>query len=160
MRRLDLDFAPRRRSRTAWLLLAVAVLLAIDSGLAGLDLLARRERAQQPVATARTAPPDSAATAAAQRVIDHLARPWPALLATIEAAAADAGSVRLLALEPDAERGTVRIAGEATQPADILAFLRQLERGGPLRGAHLLSQRPAAGSRLEFVVLARWESAR
>lgn len=149
MKAVDANFVPPRHPWFALALLLGAVGLAIDTGFNIRDLSLR-----QNTIAPTSAPASSAELLAAQRVAGHLARDWPALLTSVEQAAAKVPGLRLSALEPDAARGTVRLSGEAPDAASVLTFIKGLEAGGVLQGIHPLSQR--GSGRQEFVLAARW----
>lgn len=149
MKPVDANFVPPHRRWLGLGLLLGAIAVAVDTGLSIHDLSLR-----QGTMTAPATPPSTAEMLAAQRVAGHLARDWPALLTSVEQAASKVPGLRLSALEPDAERGSVRLSGEAPDAAGVLSFVRQLEAGGVLQGIYPLSQR--GGGRQEFVLAARW----
>jgi hypothetical protein len=100
----------------------------------------------------------------ARQILTHLALPWEPLFGAIEAALTR--DTALLAIEPDAAKGLVRLSGEARNYPAILVLMRRLEQpvaghGVVLSGVHLLShdvrddvpERP-----LRYTVSARWST--
>jgi Tfp pilus assembly protein PilN len=64
----------------------------------------------------------------ANQVLRQLSLPWNALFNAVEASAGN--DVALLALEPDAQKGTVRISGEAKRLDAVLGFVKHLGTHG------------------------------
>jgi hypothetical protein len=141
--RVTLDFVPRRRRVTgAGAALALAGLLAAAfavNDLLGLDAQRNELAAELDArALASTAHPPSAAQlragqeeAAMQRELDL---PWSRLLRELEQAGHDsAGSVGLLAVEPDPEKRQVRVTAEARGLAPVLAYVQRLQETTVLR---------------------------
>lgn len=62
----------------------------------------------------------------ANQVLEQLAWPWEALFRGVEAAGSE--QVALLAIEPNLEKRTLLIRGEARDLNALLAYLRRLER--------------------------------
>ena len=60
----------------------------------------------------------------ANQVLRQLSLPWNALFKAVETSAGN--DVALLALQPDTQKGTVRISGEAKHLDAVLEFVRQL----------------------------------
>jgi hypothetical protein len=100
----------------------------------------------------------------ARQILTQLALPWEPLFGAIEAALTR--DTALLAIEPDAAKGMVRLSGEARNYPAILVLMRRLEQpvaghGVVLSGVHLLShdvrddvpERP-----LRYTVAARWST--
>lgn len=100
----------------------------------------------------------------ARQILTQLALPWEPLFGAIEAALTR--DTALLAIEPDAAKGMVRLSGEARNYPAILVLMRRLEQpvaghGVVLSGVHLLShdvrddvpERP-----LRYTVSASWST--
>lgn len=175
MRRLDLEFQPRRSSPLAWALLALgcavlAMLLllqqhlqheqvALESRVHQLELkLGRRP--------ATIAPQNSAASreqaeqlAQMRTVSQQLQRPWEQLFAMLEAQPQE--DVALLSLTPDARKGQVRIAAEARSLEAMLQYHQRLERSSELTDVSLLNHEVLAGQAehpVRFNLTATWET--
>lgn len=176
--RLDLDFAgpPRGAGPLGYALLALGLAAALASGYAYLraeDQRAGLEEtvdgmkkvlARQGVRLAAPAVLNEQTRAEIRRanlVIDRIAVPWDALFRDLEQAADR--DVALLAVEPDAEKRSVRIDGEAKDLAAVLAYLARLEAQPGLAEVTLTNhalrdggaQRPVA-----FSLGARWTAPR
>lgn len=63
---------------------------------------------------------------AANAVIDELNRPWNALFSAFESTPHD--DVAILAIEPDAKKGVVRISGEAKSLESLLGYIGNLQK--------------------------------
>jgi hypothetical protein len=169
--RLDLDLSrPRSRvSPAGRAMLAVGVAAAVAAALHLQGLLALRNRGvteqlevQAALSDARgvrsdtPAPKDARAAKATAAVIRDLSVPWPALIATFEAAARS--NVALLAVEPASHRNEVRFAGEAKTSTAMLDYLDAL-RGQTLREVTLVSHQVQAqtpGTPIRFQARALW----
>ena len=141
-RRVRLDFvAPVHEAPLAGAALCAAGLAAaIALGLAFDRALAERSRLEAALAPTaqprRAAPsPESLKTAAeAATVARELAVPWTRLLAELEGASDDsAGTVALLAVEPDPAKQLVRITAEVRALEDALGYLERLQKSTVLR---------------------------
>ena len=146
MRRLDLEFQPRRSSPLAWSLLAlgaavVAALVLLQQHLQaeqvelearvhGLELqLGRRPATAAPQNTAASR--EQAERLAQMRsVSQQLQRPWQQLFAMLEAQPQE--DVALLTLTPAARKGQVRITAEARNQEAMLQYHQRLERSAEL----------------------------
>lgn len=147
MRRVNIDFAPPGIARavhhasfavsllgTCGLMLcgasgviawqAAAVERADDAGLAAARARARRPAASG-AAVRRPPVPDEQARAV-NAIVARLNLPWRALHDAIDAATP--AGVALLALEPAAKRGTVRISAEARSPDDMIGYVERLKQ--------------------------------
>jgi hypothetical protein len=166
LRPLALDFAATRR-RTNWigviaLLASIGIATAMvqrwsDISTERAALQARLELLQ---AGAREAPAGAARPAgdeakSVQRVTRQLALPWPEMIESIESAASR--QVALLQIQPEPERGTLRLTAEAGTPQAMLDYVRRLGESQALAGAHLVSHqvRREGGARpVQFVAQA------
>jgi hypothetical protein len=173
--RLDLDFhrPPRAPRRAGWLLLAIATAFAADVGwswLHGKDELAMAERqlAARPARAAngnlvRVAlqPPSTEEMALARETIRRIAMPWEDLFASLEFAQSE--RVALLAVEPDPERGTVVLTGEARDYLAALTYVATLANAKGMSRVHLSRHETKANDpqrRIAFTVSAQWRSPR
>src|SRR3954469_4388148 len=125
MQRIELDFIrPAQRSRWAGgVLLAVAIGLAGDMAFSYAGLVRSVKENESIVARAQPGKPPAAPGSAeemglARDTAERLDLPWPKLLPALAVAASD--QVALLAIEPDAKSGTVKISGDSK---DCLAAL-------------------------------------
>jgi len=177
IRRLRVDFAPRRRAGV-WL--GGSILLA---GLAAAVLTAehyqalgeRRDRLESVLQAStkgkparRSAGEAPASQEAAQRrsaarrgIVRALGRPWDELFGDIEAASHE--HVALLAIEPDVRRAEVRLAGEARDARALAEYMTVLERTPMLERVNLAQHETVTdggGPVLRFVVAGTWVGAR
>ncbi|MDF0731748.1 pilus assembly protein [Pseudomonas entomophila] len=175
MRRLDLEFQPRRSSPLAW------SLLALGSAVLALLLLAQQHLQREQVELearvhqlelklgrrpATAAPQSSAASreqaeqlAQMRSVSQQLQRPWEQLFAMLEAQPQE--DVALLSLTPDARKGQVRIAAEARSLEAMLQYHQRLERSAELADVSLLNHEVLAGQAahpVRFNLTATWET--
>ena len=175
MRRLDLEFQPRRNGPLAWSLLAVA-----SATVAGLVLLQQSLQAEQVEREASVhsleqqlgrrpatvAPLSSAASRAQaerlaqmQSVSQQLQRPWQQLFAMLEAQPQD--DVALLSLAPDARKGQLRITAEARNLEAMLQYHQRLEASAELSDVSLLNHEVLAAQPehpVRFTLTATWET--
>ncbi|CAM3374584.1 PilN domain-containing protein [Pseudomonas plecoglossicida] len=175
MRRLDLEFQPRRTSPLAWSLLAVAGIVV-----AGMVLLQQHLQAEQVELEGRVhgmemqlgrrpataAPQNSAASreqaerlAQMRNVSQQLQRPWQQLFAMLEAQPQE--DVALLSLTPDARKGQVRITAEARNLEAMLQYHQRLEQSAELSDVSLLNHEVVSGQPehpVRFNLTATWET--
>lgn len=166
MKRLALDFAADG-ARSRWparVLLAAGVFLALDTALSYRELRESVESSQAALAQAapRGAPARTAAPeelAAVRDTVERLAMPWEGLFAALESAADD--QVALLAIEPDAKKGTVLISGDSKDYLAALGYVLNLSRAEALRGVQLVRHEKTDESRgsVRFAVSALWNGA-
>lgn len=152
MRPVELNFIrPRRSPWAGWALFGLGLLLSVELVYSHAQL--RREIALQETQEAGGVTSARRATGMELRgdgggalarpvreavaVIDRLSLPWAALFNALERAARE--QVALLAIQPDPERGTVLVSGEAKSYADVLAYLRGLESMLVFHNARLVS---------------------
>jgi hypothetical protein len=167
--RLTIEYQDKRRgARLGWLLLVVAVLLTFDAVYVTQSLkreaVALRNHLQGKAAAngstrvdGKSAKGADAQVAEAEEVVRQLATPWHTLFRSLEHAYVE--EIALLAVQPDAQRRTVAIVGEAREYGDILAYLTRLRAEAPLADAYLVGnevkesdpQRP-----LVFTIAAQW----
>jgi Tfp pilus assembly protein PilN len=94
----------------------------------------------------------------ANQVLRKLSLPWDMLFRAVESAGGE--SVALLSMEPDIQKGTVRISGEAKNFAAMLDYIRQLGARDVFGSVHLQNhqirqddpQKP-----VRFSLLAAWK---
>jgi len=174
MRRLELDFQPRRTALWAWAVLGVGVsLLAgaivlqqnfsqqqaiVDKQLEGFE----RQLGKRPEHVASMTPAQSREQAEKlaqmRSVSQQLQRPWERLFGMLEALPQD--DVALLTLTPDARKGQVRISAEARDLEAMLAFHKRLEASGELSDVSLLNHEIMAKQPehpVQFNLSATWE---
>ncbi|MEB6587588.1 MULTISPECIES: PilN domain-containing protein [Pseudomonas] len=173
MRRLELEFQPRRSGPLAWSLLALG-----GAVVAGLVLLQQSLQAEQVDLEARvhnlelqlgrrpatTAPQNSAASreqaerlAQMRSVSQQLQRPWQQLFSMLEAQPQD--DVALLSLAPDARKGQVRIAAEARNLEAMLQYHQRLDASDELSDVSLLNHEVLAAQPerpVRFTLTATW----
>jgi Tfp pilus assembly protein PilN len=168
---LRLDFvAPRRRQRMAGvLLLTAAIALAaiqVDRYRQDAESLRRLEAMEALLATARPAPPLQRQALdtqmkQARSIVRQLALPWAGMIEALENAAQP--GVALLQIQPDAERGLLRIVAEARATGVMLDYVRRLENGQGFRSVHLVHHQERLDDRrrpLQFTVQASFGGAR
>jgi hypothetical protein len=171
MRPLSLDYVREPIVWPGWLLLVAALAVAGETGrsywaakgeLAALQAApgGAPRRAQSKLVDRTAYPgPLKENLVYANAVVQNLTLPWDMLFKTVEGT----GNVpvALLAVQPDAQKGMVRISGEAKDYAAVLTYLARLDASGTLRNVHLLShqlkhddpQRP-----LLFTIAASWKA--
>lgn len=175
MRRLELDFQPRRCGRWRWVLAGLS--LASLVGLLWVQQALEREQAslQAQVREAEhrlgTGPRPQPTLSASQRreqderlaqmrsVSEQLQRPWERLFAMLEGLPME--DVALLALSPDARKGQLRIAAEARDLEAMLAFHKRLEASTELHDVSLLNHEIVARQAehpVQFNLSATWET--
>ena len=168
MQPVALDFRRRapRSARSGWVLLAVALALALDVGASFLrardavsDREARLARApsskMRPAAAARATSPEEIALA--RETIRRISIPWPNLFGALESTKSN--DIALVSIEPDTEAGTVLISGESKDYLGVLNYVSRLQSARTLRQVELARheikdsepQRPVA-----FSISASW----
>ncbi|WP_044564677.1 hypothetical protein [Azospirillum sp. B4] len=116
-------------------------LAALDHAVARTeDDLAARARRRAPPADM---PIPEAQARAVNAAVRQLNLPWRAVLDAVEAGTPR--TVALLALEPDAGRGLIRIEAEAANGEAMLAYVKQLKQQPLLAGAVLVKHRTEEG---------------
>ena len=171
--RIELDFlCPKRPVRwPALALLVIALAFAGD--------LARTYRALDAEATAKElrlarkgnvavpARPEPLFRAnaeeyeAARATVRRLSTPWGRLFQALEAAQMD--RIALLAIEPDAEAGTVSLSGEARDYLAVLSYVATLEERKELARVHLARHEVWQSARqrpISFTITAAWRERR
>jgi len=175
MLRIDFAAPDRERNLPGWVALGIAL---AGAGVVGvfhhrvlqesavietrLDVLGASQGASMPrgIDPARTAML-SKRSETAGRIVDALEQPWIRLFDDIEAAGVR--GISLLSLEPDADKGNLRLSGEAVDRDTLSRYLERLGASGSLREVRLTQhewrQRDGVGA-LRFSVSARWMRAR
>ncbi|MGE8052044.1 pilus assembly protein [Pseudomonas monteilii] len=175
MRRLELEFQPRRSGPLAWSLLALGSALVaglvllqytlqneqveLEDSVHSLELqLGRRPATAGPQSTAASR--EQAERLAQMRsVSQQLQRPWQQLFGMLEAMPQD--DVALLGLTPDARKGQVRIAAEARNLEAMLQYHQRLEASDELSDVSLLNHEVLAAQPehpVRFTLTATWET--
>ncbi len=176
--KIDLDYQ-RRARRFPWRGGLLLVLALVALGLAGeyyrgldeqiADWQARVQRLEQAAQPRRAAVPGpgregrdlAPEIAQANEVLRQLALPWDRLFKAVELSLSE--DVALLAMEPDAVKGQVRIGGEAKDVVAMLDYLTRLqghqEFGGVYLQSHQVRQQEAEKP-VRFVLTASWRSER
>ena len=93
----------------------------------------------------------------ANKVLQHLTKPWDSLFQAIENSIGP--DVVLLSLEPDMEKGEVRLGAEAKDIAAMLDYQRKLSEMNGLAEVHIVShqvQMQDPQKPVRFQVNARW----
>lgn len=144
----ELDFVVRRRAPgwLGWLVLALGVAAglwvferhqALTEEVEALRLDNRRasRAAEQARVLARREQEDPALRArfeVARKLSQQMARDWQPLFAALEARAGEHGQVALLSVEPDANRGQLRVTGEARDLDALFAYAESFGAAGVL----------------------------
>lgn len=173
-RPLQLDFAaqsgPLRALGIALLLAGAAAMLWIGRAyLASSEELAdwdtkwralQGQRGSAVPATGESAKRFDTEIAFANRTIGRLSLPWDRLFLEVEVSVDE--HVTLLSVEPDVDKGELRIAAEARNLAAMLAYAKRLRASTLLKDAHVQShqlQLQRAERPVRFTVQARWLAA-
>ena len=169
--RLDFERKSRRAVWVGWAVLLAGIASAAAAGhafvLAGEQkadaetTLARLQRKGVPAARGASGERDARqytdAVKRANAIAERLTLPWQDVFAAVHAVATK--EVALLALEPDAQKGSVRITAESRNKADMLAYVGRLSRDERLANVHLVShhvQAQAVGQPVRFSLQASW----
>lgn len=169
---LRIEYLRTSRSRWAgWVLLGLGLFLVIDMGLTQKSLEEQLAVWGQSASTAGVTASKTGKSGTSQdhgkleaqfqeaeRVLQQLAMPWSPLFQSIEQAHTD--EVALLSIQPDPQRRSVTITGEAKDYADVLVYVTRLRDQAKLTNVHLVGnelreddpQRPMA-----FTVSANWK---
>ncbi|NUT60845.1 MULTISPECIES: hypothetical protein [Herbaspirillum] len=173
---IDLDFSGRRDplEKLGYGLFVLVLLLAVFEGRvymrAAKELSSWQQTAMQFKQKAQQMRmPQKAALSAAQRqqlevelkgasrLIARLSQPWDDLFVQIEAASvADA---TLLGIEPDRERGEIRLTAESKNMDAMMAYIRSLSTLSMLGNVYLVNHQTQIQDSLRpvrFVVAAKW----
>jgi hypothetical protein len=165
-----LDFKERRRPGgiAGSIILALGAAGTVFAGvqfrassltLSGLEL---RLEAMESAHNAGTGPLTAGAAEETAPVVAELGAPWSLLLQELEAASQDAGgAVAVLAVEPDREKGRVRIVAEARDLPAALAYIERLQKSNALRFPMLDSHEVRTEDHdqpVRFQLSAEWKS--
>ncbi|MDZ3992064.1 PilN domain-containing protein [Pseudomonas sp. Teo4] len=175
MRRLDLEFQPRRSGPLAWSLLALggavvtALLLlqqqlqaeqvALEAQVHSLELQLGRRPATATPQNSAASREQAERLAQMRSVSQQLQRPWQQLFSMLEALPQE--DVALLTLTPDARKGQVRIAAEARNLEAMLQYHQRLEASAELSDVSLLNHEVVSGQPehpVRFTLTATWET--
>lgn len=171
MKKVSLNFAVKQAPRWPSMLLLGAVVIAAVTWHDYAQLRARAESLSASGTRAEQSARRQAALAAAtfpggldarigkaQQILNRLTFPWDDLFGQLEDISAD--GVTLLALEPDADRGTVTLTGEAKDVAAMLTYVARLEQARSLSRIHLQRHETIANEAtrpIRFSVAATWK---
>ena len=159
----QLDFCgrPRLGAPAAALLAAGGLALALAAALAGTGHRPAPSLAAAPVPTVQRAGPalPAAVQAGLDRVAAELRTPWLDALAPLAAVAP--GGVALLAVEPDAARGQLRIEAWAPDTLAMMAWVQRAEAAHGDARVQLDGWQPGRddGGGLRFALQIRWSGA-
>lgn len=96
----------------------------------------------------------------AEPLVGELGAPWSVLLQELETASHDSGgAVAVLAVEPDREKGRIRIVAEARDLPTALAYIERLQKSNALRYPMLDSHEVRTEDRdqpVRFQLSAEW----
>jgi hypothetical protein len=166
-----LDFKMRRRQGG---ILGIIVLTFGAAGalLAGIQFhsssltLSGLELHLEDIESARNAGMGTVSAGAAEEagpVVTELGAPWLLLLQELESASQDIGSaVAVLAVEPDREKGRVRIVAEARDLPTALIYIERLQKSNALRFPMLDSHEVRTEDHdqpVRFQLSAEWKNA-
>lgn len=170
---VTLDFAHARPRVTLLGIVLLALGAAVAAGAygeyrllqsrrAGLELKLEAVRGRSrhdPIADARAA----GFAEAAARMASELGTPWTKLLAELEGASSESvGKVAVLSIEPDSEKHSVHITGEAKDLPLALAYVERLQGSSLLRYPMLDShevRNDDAQHPVRFAMTAEWREA-
>lgn len=128
--------------------------------------LQQLQDARQPVQVATIQPQALSAAQKAEikeanKILDELGRPWPALLNRLEQVARP--EIALMAIRPDAAKGKLGLKGEAKDIAALLAYLQRLESLPEMHDValdeHEMMEKPEGEGMAHFIrfgITARW----
>ena len=169
---LVIDYQDRRQGlRLGWLILGIAVLLSLDAAYTRWTLErevgALEVHLQGKTRTVSSSSPQDEKSAKpldvergeAEEVMRQLATPWETLFRSIERAYID--EVALLGVQPDAQRRSVTITGEAKEYGDILTYVTRLRGEAPFADVYLVGNEVKESDPhrpLLFTVAAQWKA--
>jgi hypothetical protein len=165
---LDFKVRPRHGGIAGAIILTLGAAGAVFTGaqfrasrltLSGLDL---RLEAIESTHNAGMGSAMAGAAEEAGPVVTELSAPWSLLLQELEAASQDVGgAVAVLAVEPDREKGRVRIVAEARDLPTALAYIERLQKSNALRFPMLDSHEVRTEDHdqpVRFQLSAEWKS--
>jgi hypothetical protein len=95
----------------------------------------------------------------ANQVVRQLSQPWNALFKAVEPVGEN--GIALLSMEPDLQKGTVKIGGEAKDLSALLKYVRQLSSREVFGGVQLINhqiRQDDPEKPLRFSLLAYWKA--
>lgn len=93
----------------------------------------------------------------ANEVLNQLALPWETLFRDIETS--QQSRIALLTIEPDAQKRTIRISGEARDLPALLSYVEYLQKKPSLRNVYIQShqvEQQSAEKPVHFTLTATW----
>ncbi len=137
---LDFKMRPRQGGFVGGFVLAFGAAGAVLAGIqfhASNQTLAGLELRLEDIETARNAGRGTVSAGAAEEaapVVAELGAPWSLLLQELESASQDiGGAVAVLAVEPDRDKGRVRIVAESRDLPTALLYIERLQKSNALR---------------------------
>lgn len=141
---------------TSWAWRLQAQLTAAESQWRALER-ASAAAARGPARSRQPARTEYVEVGRANALLRSLNVPWEDLFRAIEASARE--EVALLQLQPDPQKGTVKITAEASDFAAVVAYSDTLSRREPIASVMLQShEQDARGKSLRFTLVARWRA--
>jgi hypothetical protein len=166
---LDFQERPRRGGWTGAVLLLTGICAVATTGWQFRELMQKRaglELRLEALEASRATNGSAASSSALEDpapVINSLGAPWSLLLQELESASHDStGSVAVLAVEPDKEKGRIRIVAEARDLGMALAYIQRLQKSRALRFPMLDSHEIRTDDReqpVRFQLSADWRAA-
>lgn len=138
------------------ILLLVAAVYYVSSRMSLIEADISSQRQLKPADLPRVPALNDEETQAAQRVMAELSLPWESLLSALESI--DQDGVKLLSVEPDARKGRLRIAAEASDTGEILAYVQALNDQAMLDDAFMQQQERKDSGMYVFTIEARWNT--
>ncbi len=167
--RVDFVASSVRSPRTGLMLFVIGAMLAgaavMDDASRSDELVQLQGRAKKAKVAyqrveAKRAPDHGIALASVSQSGDinrRLASPWGQLLDALEHAQND--TIALLAIEPSAERGRLRLSGEAKDMDALVAYMKSLDGEAGISELRLLTQQVKQSDPqhpVEFVIESHW----
>ena len=170
---LAIEYQDRRvGARLGWILLGAAALFGVgvfhtqatlEGEVAVLEqhLQGKTRHTASPVTVdGRSAKPIEAEAGEAREVLQRLSVPWHTLFQSIERAHID--DVALIAVQPDAQRRSMTVVGEAKEYNDVLTYVTRLRSEAPLTDVYLVGNEAKESDPhrpLLFTIAAQWRVA-
>jgi len=164
MKKLDLNFSTAGQG-SPWIgrvLLAVGAAVMLDAGMAYRDahkVLGAQEARVAKRAPAGVAKVSAQEVAVVRETVQRLGMRWDELFMALESASTD--KVALVAIEPDAAKGTVTISGDGKDYLAALSYVSNLGRSQGLERVELLRherKNPDPNGPVSFAVSAAWST--
>ena len=137
---LDFKMRPRQGGIVGGIVLAFGAAGAVLAGIqfhASNQTLAGLELRLEDIESARNVGRGTVSTGAAEEaapVVAELGAPWSMLLEELESASQDiGGAIAVLAVEPDRDKGRLRIVAEARDLPTALLYVERLQKSKALR---------------------------